>query len=61
MRRAGTRMLIALIIVLVLATFFTAGGISLTAAGELPGLPLAVGGAYDQEDRGSDRQRQTDD
>lgn len=48
MRRAGTRMVIALVIVLVLATFFTAGGVSLTAAGELPGLPLAIGGAVVQ-------------
>ncbi|WP_125810173.1 hypothetical protein [Actinoplanes sp. ATCC 53533] len=35
----------ALVIVLILTTFFTAGGISLLASGELPGLPLAVGGA----------------
>ena len=45
MRRAATRMTVAVVIVLVLTTFFTAGGISLLIAGELPGLPLAIGGA----------------
>jgi hypothetical protein len=38
-------MTVAVVIVLVLTMFFTAGGISLLAAGELPGLPFAVGGA----------------
>jgi hypothetical protein len=45
MRRAGTRMAVALIIVLILTAPFTIGGVTLLAAGELPGLPLAVGGA----------------
>jgi hypothetical protein len=44
-RRAGTRMTIALIIVLILTTPFTVGGITLLANSELPGIPLAVGGA----------------
>ena len=38
-------MTIALVFLLVLTTFFTVGGISLVAAGELFGLPFAVGGA----------------
>ncbi|MEU8606419.1 hypothetical protein AB0C29_00195 [Actinoplanes sp. NPDC048791] len=41
-------MTIAVVIIVVLTTFFTAGGISLITAGELPGLPLAVGGAVIQ-------------
>jgi hypothetical protein len=45
MRRAATRTVLGLVVVLVLTTFFTAGGVSLLAAGQLPGLPLAVGGA----------------
>jgi hypothetical protein len=45
MRRAGNRMIRTLIIVLVLVTPLTVGGLSLVAAGELPGLPLAIGGA----------------
>lgn len=45
MRRARRRMTVALVMVLILTSFFTAGGISLVAAGELPGLPLAIGGA----------------
>jgi hypothetical protein len=45
LRRAARRMTIAVVIMVVLTTFFTAGGISLLTAGELPGLPLAVGGA----------------
>jgi hypothetical protein len=48
MRRAASRMVLGLVIVLVLTTFFTAGGISLLIAGELPGLPFAVGGAIVQ-------------
>jgi hypothetical protein len=38
-------MTIALVFLLILTTFFTVGGISLVAAGELSGLPFAVGGA----------------
>jgi hypothetical protein len=38
-------MTIAVVIMLILTTFFTAGGVSLLVAGELPGLPFAVGGA----------------
>jgi len=45
MRRAGRRMAFALVMVLILTTFFTVGGISLLVAGELPALPFAVGGA----------------
>jgi hypothetical protein len=45
MRRAGRRMTTALVIMLILTTFFTVGGISLVIAGEFAGLPLAVGGA----------------
>ncbi|MET8153699.1 hypothetical protein ACIBSW_27515 [Actinoplanes sp. NPDC049668] len=45
MRRAGRRMTTALVIMLILTTFLTVAGISLVAAGELAGLPLAVGGA----------------
>ena len=45
MRRATRRMTISLAFLLILTTFFTVGGISLVAAGELPGLPFAVGGA----------------
>ena len=45
LRRAARRMTVALVIMLTLTTFFTAGGISLLTAGELPGLPFAVGGA----------------
>lgn len=45
MRRAGRRMAYALVMLLILTTFFTVGGISLLVAGELPGLPFAVGGA----------------
>jgi hypothetical protein len=48
MRRAGTRITIALIIVLILTTPFTIGGITLLANGELPGLPLAACGAVVQ-------------
>ena len=48
LRRAARRMTIAIVIMVVLTTFFTAGGISLLTAGELPGLPLAVGGAVMQ-------------
>lgn len=44
MRRATRRMTVALVLLLILATFFTVGGISLVAAGELAGLPFAVGG-----------------
>ncbi len=44
MRRATKRMTIALVFLLILTTFFTVGGISLVAAGELSGLPFAVGG-----------------
>lgn len=45
MRRAGNRMILALVAILIFATPFTIWGIVLLAAGELPGLPLAVGGA----------------
>jgi hypothetical protein len=45
MRRATRRMTIAVVFLLILTTFFTAGGVSLVAAGELSGLPFAVGGA----------------
>jgi len=45
MRRAGTRMVTAMVLVLILTAPLTIGGISLAAQGELPGLPLAVGGA----------------
>jgi ABC-type Co2+ transport system permease subunit len=45
MRRAGRRMTVALVLVVVLTMFFTVGGGTLLAAGELAGLPLAVGGA----------------
>ncbi|GAA3344165.1 hypothetical protein GCM10020358_46300 [Amorphoplanes nipponensis] len=45
MRRAGRRMTVALVILLILTTVLTVGGISLLVAGELAGLPLAVGGA----------------
>src|SRR5687768_11297425 len=45
LRRAGRRMIIALVLVLFLTMFFTVGGIALLAAGELAGLPFAVGGA----------------
>jgi hypothetical protein len=48
MRRSTSRILVALIAFLLLSSFFTVGGISLVAAGELPGLPLAVGGAVVQ-------------
>jgi hypothetical protein len=44
MRRAGNRMVIAMVMILILTLPFTVGGISLLIAGELPGLPLAVGG-----------------
>ncbi|NMO50057.1 hypothetical protein HH310_02450 [Actinoplanes sp. TBRC 11911] len=44
MQRAGTRMLLALIIVLILVTPLTVGGITLLVAGEAAGLPLAAGG-----------------
>ena len=44
MRRAGGRMIRAMIFILVLVTPFTLGGSRLLAAGELPALPLAVGG-----------------
>ena len=45
MRRATRRMTISLVLLLILTTFFTIGGISLVTAGELAGLPFAVGGA----------------
>jgi hypothetical protein len=45
MRRAGKRVVVATIAILILATLLTIWGITLLAAGELPGLPLAVGGA----------------
>jgi uncharacterized membrane protein len=45
MRRAAKRMTFALVMVLALTSFFTVGGISLVRAGELPGLPFAIGGA----------------
>jgi hypothetical protein len=41
-------MIIPFIIVMFLLTFFTAGGVSMLTAGELPGLPFAVGGAIAQ-------------
>lgn len=48
MRRAASRTVLVLVVVLALTTFFTAAGVSLLAAGELPGLPFAVGGAVVQ-------------
>lgn len=45
MRRAGGRMILALVFILVLATPITAWGVVLIAGGEISGLPLAVGGA----------------
>ena len=45
MRRATRRMTISLAFLLILTMFFSVGGMSLVAAGELPGLPFAVGGA----------------
>jgi hypothetical protein len=45
LRRAAKRMTLALVMVLALTSFFTVGGISLVKAGQLPGLPLAIGGA----------------
>ncbi len=48
MRRSPWRLIRATVIVLVLLTFFTAGGISIVRAGELPGLPFAIGGAIAQ-------------
>jgi hypothetical protein len=44
MRRAFTRMVVALVFLVVLTAFFIIGGITLLANGEVPGLPLAVGG-----------------
>lgn len=44
MRRAGKRMILALIPLLFLATLIAVWGIVLVAAGEVPGLPLLVGG-----------------
>jgi hypothetical protein len=41
-------MSISLVFLLILTTFFTIGGISLVATGELAGLPFAVGGAVVQ-------------
>jgi len=38
-------MVTAMVLVLILTAPLTVGGISLAAQGELPGLPLAVGGA----------------
>jgi hypothetical protein len=48
MRRATYRIIVPFIIVMVLLTFFTVGGISLVINGELPGLPFAIGGAIAQ-------------
>ncbi len=48
MRRGAWRTVLAGIVVLVLLTGFTAGGISMLLIGELPGLPFAVGGAAAQ-------------
>jgi membrane protein implicated in regulation of membrane protease activity len=45
MRHAFRRMVVALVLLLILTAFFTAGGIAVVVSGELPGLPLAVGGA----------------
>ena len=45
MRRATRRMTISLVFLLILTMFFSVGGMSLVVAGELPGLPFAVGGA----------------
>jgi hypothetical protein len=47
-RRSPGRLIRSAIVVLILLTFFTAGGISLVRAGELPGLPFAIGGAIAQ-------------
>jgi hypothetical protein len=43
-RRAGNRMIAALVAILALATPLTIWGIVLTVAGEWAGVPLAVGG-----------------
>ncbi|GIF51358.1 hypothetical protein DFJ67_5104 [Asanoa ferruginea] len=43
-RRGARRTVVAGIAALILLTGFTAGGIAMLAAGELPGLPFAVGG-----------------
>jgi hypothetical protein len=48
MRRATYRMILPFIIVMVLLTFFTVGGISMVIHEELPGLPFAIGGAVAQ-------------
>lgn len=48
MRRGAWRSARAGIILLILLTGFTAGGISMLQIGELPGLPFAVGGATAQ-------------
>ena len=45
MRRAGNRVVVATIAILILATPLIVWGMTLLVAGELPGLPLAVGGA----------------
>ncbi|RKR87385.1 hypothetical protein BDK92_1660 [Micromonospora pisi] len=47
-RRGAVRTVLAGIVVVVLLTGFTAGGAAMLAAGELPGLPFAVGGAVAQ-------------
>jgi hypothetical protein len=43
-RRGARRTVLAGIASIILLTGFTAGGIAMLAAGELPGLPFAVGG-----------------
>ncbi|MEV0156722.1 hypothetical protein AB0H57_23750 [Micromonospora sp. NPDC050686] len=47
-RRGARRTVVAGIVLVILLTGFTAGGTAMLAAGELPGLPFAVGGALAQ-------------
>ncbi|WP_222622274.1 hypothetical protein [Micromonospora endolithica] len=47
-RRGARRTVFAGIVLVVLLTGFTAGGTAMLAAGEIPGLPFAVGGALAQ-------------
>ncbi|MBY8874266.1 hypothetical protein K7640_20765 [Micromonospora sp. PLK6-60] len=47
-RRGARRTVLAGLVLVVLLTGFTAGGAAMLAAGELPGLPFAVGGALAQ-------------
>ncbi|MEV4713292.1 hypothetical protein [Micromonospora sp. NPDC049374] len=47
-RRGARRTVLAGIVLVVLLTGFTAGGVAMLTAGEIPGLPFAVGGALAQ-------------